>query len=146
MQEWPLEQLALKCPHLEYLKIWVLRDTSPANRSLLLEFAAQAATRSSCLTTLHIEDTCAAPEEGNKFFQALADSTLQSLQHVTIKSEYAWFEEDTDGCTATLLTLLAKQTSLKSLQLRLSVVSKAMKDHFKQAVAAFATDCEVEFF
>ena len=145
MQEWPLEQLALKCPHLEHLKIWALSTTSPTNRSLLLEFAAQVATRSSCLTTLHIEDTRGTPEEGNKFFQALADSTLQSLQHVTIKSEYAWFEEDTDGCTATLLALLARQTSLKSLQLRLSVVSRAMKAHVKQAVTAFATDCEVLF-
>ena len=44
----------MKSPHLEYLKIYDLVGTTDANRNQLLEFAAQAATNSSCLHTLHI--------------------------------------------------------------------------------------------
>ena len=54
LHEWPLGQLVLKSPHLEYLKIYDLRVTTVANRSQLLEFVGLAATNSSCLHTLHI--------------------------------------------------------------------------------------------
>ena len=105
----------LKSPHLQYLKIYDLIGTTPANRSLLLEFAAQAALRSSCLNTLHIEATNTSAEVGDKFLQALADHTIHSLQHLTISFEIAWFASDRDGCMAPLLVLLARQLSLKSL-------------------------------
>ena len=100
----------LKSPHLQYLKLYNL-DTTAANRSLLLEFAAQAALRSSCLNTLHIEWTDSSAEDGEKFLQALADHTIHSLHHLTISDEPNWFE-NRDGCMAPLLVFLARQTSL----------------------------------
>ena len=54
LHEWPLGQLVLKSPHLEYLKISWLFETPSANISQLLEFVGLAATNSSCLHTLHI--------------------------------------------------------------------------------------------
>ena len=107
----------LKSPHLQYLKIYELFDTPPANRSLLLEFAAQAALRSSCLNTLHIEKTYSSAEDGDKFLQALADHTIDSLHHLTISGERKWFE-NRDGCMAPLLVLLARQASLESLTMK----------------------------
>ena len=56
LQDWPLEQLLLKSPHLEYLKIGYL-ETTVANSDQLMEFFAKVATGSSCLHTLEIEDT-----------------------------------------------------------------------------------------
>ena len=82
---------------------------------MLLEFAAQAAIRSSCLNTLHIELTSSSAKDGDEFLQALADDTIDSLQHLTISGEPAWFKNGRDGCMAPLLVLLARQTSLKSL-------------------------------
>ena len=107
----------LKSPHLQCLSISYLY-TTPANRSLLLEFAAQAALRSSCLNTLHIERTYGSAEDGDNFLQALADHTINSLQHLTISLEQAWFANERDGCIAPLLVLLARQTSLKFLTMR----------------------------
>ena len=101
----------LKSPHLQYLQISYLSSTTPANRSLLLEFAAQAALRSNCLNTLHIESTESSAEDGDKFLQALADHTIQSLTHLTISKEEPWFE-NREGCMAPLLVFLARQTSL----------------------------------
>ena len=53
LEEWPLSQLLLKCPHLEELTISTLA-TRPANRSQLLEFVGNAATNSSSLHKLVI--------------------------------------------------------------------------------------------
>ena len=66
LQGWPLEQLVLKSPKLLYLWIFFLR-TTPANVSLLLDFAAQAVTNSSCLNTLYIGLTRSSAEDGDKF-------------------------------------------------------------------------------
>ena len=67
LQGWPLEQLVLRSPTLLHLKIDGLQFTTPANRSILLEFAAQAVTSSSCLNTLHIGMTRSSAEDGDKF-------------------------------------------------------------------------------
>ena len=54
LQGWPLEQLVLRSPTLLNLKINNLDKTTPANRSLILDFAAQVVANSSCLNTLFI--------------------------------------------------------------------------------------------
>ena len=112
LQEWPLEQLVLKSPHLQYLEVSSLAPTTPANKSLLLEFAAKVALRSSCLSTLHLVSNHSREEDGFKFLQALADHKIYSLQHLTITNEPKWFANERDGCMAPLLVLLARQTSL----------------------------------
>ena len=66
LQGWPLEQLVLRSPTLLHLKIDNL-DTTPANKSILLEFAAQAVTSSSCFNTLYIRATNSSAEDGDKF-------------------------------------------------------------------------------
>ena len=71
LQEWPLEQLTLKSPHLQFLQIYDLRSSTPANRSLILEFAAKTATKSSCLHTLLIKYTCSSAEELRRKRKAL---------------------------------------------------------------------------
>ena len=92
---------------------------------MLLEFVALAARRSSCLNTLHIELTYSSAEDGDKFLQALADHSIQSLQHVTISGEKAWFKKDRDGCMAPLLVFLARHTSLESLTMKFNKLSEA---------------------
>ena len=118
LQEWPLEQLVLKSPHLESISIGDLRGTTPANRSLLVEFAAQAAIRSSCIKVLGISQTLTSAEDGDKFLQALADSSIESLTNFSISQEGAWFANDRDGCMAPLLVFLARQNSLENLYMQ----------------------------
>ena len=97
----------------------------PANRSLLLEFAAQAATKSSCLNTLIIGHTGTSAEEGDQFLQALAEDKIDSLQVFRIINEKAWFADDRDGSIAPLLVLLARQTALKELTMQGNDLSDA---------------------
>ena len=85
-----------------------MRFSTPANRSLLLEFASQAVTNSSCLHTLHIQRLLSSAEDGDKFSQALADHRINWLKSLTIASEEAWFEGGRDTCMAFLLTLIAR--------------------------------------
>ena len=146
LQVWPLEQLVFRSPHLQYLHISYLGGTTPANRSLLLEFAAQAALRSSCLSTLHIEDTESSAEEGDKFLQAFADHTIHSLHHLTISKETEWFK-DRDGCMAPLLVFLARQASLQSLTISKGeffldeMLSEAQKELIHEVVTSNAAGC-----
>jgi len=65
LDEWPLSQLAIKSPNLESLIIAKL-STTIANRSQLLEFAGIAATNSTCLHTLELENTRCSTEDGDK--------------------------------------------------------------------------------
>ena len=110
LQEWPLGQLVLKAHHLQSLKLAHLNLTTADNRSLLLEFAAKAATFSSCMRTLHIEGTKSSEADGDKFMEALAEKAeFDSLQSLTIAEEWKWFEDGRDGCMDALVTIIAKQ-------------------------------------
>ena len=73
LEEWALGQLVLKTHKLQYLKLASMAYTTDENRSLLLKFAAKAVTSSSCLHTLHIEETRSSAADGLKFMHALAD-------------------------------------------------------------------------
>ena len=54
LEDWPLGRLILKTHNLQHLKIAYLSVTTDENRRQLLELAAQAATFSTCLQSLHI--------------------------------------------------------------------------------------------
>ena len=103
----------IKSPNLEYLKIYDLNHTTPANRSALLEFAGLATTNSSCLHTLHIESTDT-KYDGDKFMKILADDHINWLHHLTINGEIDWIG-GRDECLDSLLILLARQTNLQTL-------------------------------
>lgn len=107
LQDWPLEQLLHKSPHLEYLEISDLSTCDAERRSQLLEFAGLAVAGSSCLKTLYLENTCGSAEDGDKLLQVLADSTTNSLERVTIKSEF-YMIVGRDVCTAPLLSFLSR--------------------------------------
>ena len=102
-------QLVLKTHRLQYLKIAYLGLTTVENRSQLLEFAAQVVTFSSCLHTLHIENTNTTAADGEKFLQTLADDGFDWLKSLTIANELAWFKGCGDGCMDSLITIIAKQ-------------------------------------
>ena len=108
LAEWPLSQLVSSCFKLEQLTIWGLSQTTEANKSQILEFAALAATNSSCLHTLHIECTESSAKDGDKMMQVLADHDISWLQNIKIRRESRWFENNRDGCMAPLLVLLAR--------------------------------------
>ena len=48
--------------------------------------------------------------------QTLADSEMNTLQHLIIVKEAAWFSRD--ACLESLLTILTRQTSLQTLDMR----------------------------
>ena len=73
LEEWSLGQLVLKSHHLHFLRLAHLYQTTDANCSQLLEFAAKAITSSSCFQNLSIEQTSSSAAEGDKFMQVLAD-------------------------------------------------------------------------
>ena len=91
---------------------------------MLLEFAAQAATISTCMRTLIIDLTASSAEDGDKFLLALADGTIDSLHHLRISHESAWFK-NRDGSIVPLLVLLARQASLKGLEMKWNCMSEA---------------------
>lgn len=111
LQEWPLEQLALKCHHLESLQLSEMDCTKNSNSILLLEFAGRAITNSSCFSKLHIKNSGTTATEGEKFLQVLADDQKSQLQSLVISLESKWFK-DTDQCMGPLLSYLARQTGL----------------------------------
>ena len=57
LQEWPLGQIVPKCHNLQSLRFVNFLRTTPACRSQLLEFAAQAIAFSSCFRSLDLENT-----------------------------------------------------------------------------------------
>lgn len=110
-------------------------------RNQLLEFAGQAATGSSCLQVLIIELTFTSAEEGLKFLQALADSTIESLRQVTITDEPMWFAEE--ECMAPLIAFLARQTALESLTMQRSQLEEAHESSIRQTISETAPNCQV---
>ena len=125
LQEWPLGQLALKCHSLQTLKFDIFRTTA-TNRSRLLEFAGRAITSSRCFNSLHIEWTGSSVSDGAQFLQALADSECNQLTSITIKFEPNWFC-GTSECMGPLLTFLAKQTGLQTLEMKYNRLSDAQE-------------------
>ena len=144
LHEWPLGQLVVKSPRLEYLKIYDLIMTTPANRSQFLEFAGLAATNSSCLHTLFIGSTYSSAEDGDKLMQVLADDHMDWLEHITFWHEERWFE-NRDGCMTPLLVLLARQTSLKTLTMEDNLLSDSQKAQIRQVVTQSAPACQIDF-
>ena len=67
LQEWPLSQIVPKCHNLSSLKFANIRYTTPASRSQLLDFAAQAIAFSSCFRSLHIQATYSSASDGARF-------------------------------------------------------------------------------
>ena len=128
LQEWPLSQLVLKSPQLEYLKLGFLNTNNVANRSQLLEFAGMLATNSTCLKTLWIGNTRTTAEDGDMFMQVLADDDINTLQHLNIFHEDIWFEGDRDECLRSLLVLLNRQTALRSLNMIDSKLSDSQQE------------------
>ena len=149
LEEWPLSQLVLRCHKLQQLTIMHIEFTTAANMSQLLNFAGLAATSSDCLDTLWIDRTRCSAEDGDKFFEVLADHDNDKLKSVTINSENDWFAGDRDGCMAPLLVLLARQTSLTTLKMpsssALPALSDAQKDQIRKVVSESAPECTIEF-
>jgi len=114
-----------------------------ATRNQLLEFAGQAATGSSCLQVLIIELTFTSAEEGLKFLQALADSTIESLRQVTITDEPMWFGYGGEECMAPLIAFLARQTALESLTMQRCQLKEAHESSIRQTISETAPNCQV---
>ena len=98
-----------------------MNGATDANRALLLEHASQAILDSSCFRSLHIESLRSYAEVA-KLFKTLADSDIDSLWHLTISNECQWFRGDQDESMTPLLTLLARQTGLKTLTMDCNVL------------------------
>ena len=80
--------------------------------------------------------------DGAQFLQALADSECNQLTCITINEEASWFY-DTDECMGPLLTFLAKQTGLQTLEMLDSGLSDAQCDQIHQVVSDKAPDCAI---
>ena len=87
------------------------------NRGRLLDFFGQACASSTCLTTLHVEDTFSSAKSGDTFLKSLATASEQyisSIEELTIASEN-WFEELDQ--VDPLIQLLKRQISLRILNM-----------------------------
>ena len=73
----------------------------------------------------------------------LADSSTNSLERVTIKSEF-YMINGRDVCTAPLLAFLSRQTSLESLTMEGSALSEAQKSDIRQTMGETAPNCVVK--
>ena len=133
-------QLVLKTHHLKSLKLSMLGSTTADNRSQLLEFAAQAVNSSKCLNSLHIESTYSSETDGEKFMKAIADDRINCLHSLTIVDEKNWFE-GRDDCVDSLVTLIARQSELKFLNLVHNGFTEEQEQKARSAVAN--TACRV---
>ena len=120
-------QLILKCHSLQTLKFDSFYNTTATNRSRLLEFAGRAIASSRCFNKLHIESTYSSVSDGEQFLQTLADSECSQLTSIMIIAEVNWFK-GTDECMGPLLTFLAKQTGLETLEMYIKTLSNVQKD------------------
>ena len=66
--------------------------------------------------------------------QVLADHDISWLQNIKIRRESKWFENNRGGCMDSLLVLLARQTGLKTLMMRINQLSDARKDQIRTVV------------
>ena len=85
--------------------------------------------------------THSSAEDGDKVMQVLADDLMSSLENLNLEYEESWFEHDRDGCMAPLLVLLARQTSLKTLEMNNNELSDAQKDQIRKVVSENAPEC-----
>ena len=102
-------------------------------------------TTSSCLHTLYISYTESSAEDGDKFIQVLADHHISWLESVKIEDELYWFRNDREEVLAPLLVLLARQTSLKTLDMKNNKLSDAQQDQIRKVVSDNAPECTIEF-
>ena len=94
LEQWPLSQLVTKSPFIQTIKIKDLYGTTAENRQVFMNFVGELCSiTDSCLHTLHLERTFSSGEDGAKLWESIADSSLESLKHLTIVDEYFWFED-----------------------------------------------------
>ena len=80
--------------------------------------------------------------DGAQFLKALADSECNQLTSITIYGEEDWFK-GTDECMGPLLTFLAKQSGLQTLEMKRNSLSDLQKDQIRQAVSTNAPNCAI---
>ena len=113
---WPFSQFLSHSKNLTSLKIIELQHTTDENRSLIMDFAADVATTSKSLFTLHLERTRSSLAVGEKFWSTVAnDDNLKSLTDLTIWGEEEWFADECEECIAPLLIVLARQPNITTL-------------------------------
>ena len=66
--------------------------------------------------------------------QILADDGFDWLQSLTIASE-GWFKDGRDGCMDSLVTLIARQSELKLLNLHYNDFTEEQEQRIRNAVA-----------
>ena len=76
LEDEPMEEIFLKCPALEVLKISGLFDTTAENRTQLMDMAAKISANSECLHTLQFVDTCTTADDGDKLLTALTAADI----------------------------------------------------------------------
>ena len=73
--------------------------------------------------------------------QVLADHTINSLESLNLEMNKKWFKYDRNECMAPLLVLLARQTSLKTLDMNSNELSDAQKDQILKVLTENAPEC-----
>ena len=73
----------------------------------------------------------------------LADAEIDSLQNLSFNRERNWFK-GREECLASLLVLLARQTTLKSLEMEFNELSEAQKQQICDVVEQTAANCEIK--
>ena len=88
-----MSQLVTKSPFIQTIKISFLFTTAE-NRQVFMNFVGELCSiTDSCLHTLHLEYTNSSGEDGAKLWESIADSSLETLKHLTISYEEEWFED-----------------------------------------------------
>ena len=93
LDSWPLSQLIVKSTFLKKLVVNDLDYTTPENRSVLVNFFGELCQQNgNYLEELVIQNTDSTVEDGQKFAEALNESTITRLQKVWI-GEPRWFSK-----------------------------------------------------
>ena len=70
------------------------------------------------ILSLHVENTESTPEDGDSLMECLANSSISSLQNLTIVNEKSWFANQREESIAPLIAFLQRQNQLGVLDMR----------------------------
>ena len=105
IDSWVLSKFALNATNLTLFDATYLDETIPENRVALMNLAEQTFSASQNLQRLTLRATGTSNEVGMSVMQALLDSDIRTLTHISFRRNEEWFKGQ-DAAVALLIQII----------------------------------------